>query len=101
MHRVKVVDGEIGLDAKVHAEVDATRRPSIESLALRDAPGARGVRGPWASTAAQAGSLNAPGRLRFDFTSPTGAVPPDVLAEVEEEVNDVLLHDRRRAAERP
>ena len=28
-----------------------------------------------ASSAAQAGSLNAPGRLRFDFTSPTGAVP--------------------------
>jgi alanyl-tRNA synthetase len=43
--------------------------------------------------AAQAGSLNAPGRLRFDFTSPAGAVPPSVLADVEDEVNDVLLND--------
>jgi alanyl-tRNA synthetase len=43
--------------------------------------------------AAQAGSLNAPGRLRFDFTSPAGAVPPSVLAEVDDEVNDVLLGD--------
>jgi alanyl-tRNA synthetase len=43
--------------------------------------------------AAQAGSLNAPGRLRFDFTSPGGAVPASVLADVEDEVNDVLLHD--------
>ena len=43
--------------------------------------------------AAQAGSLNAPGRLRFDFTSPTGAVPPSVLSDVEDEVNDVLLAD--------
>jgi alanyl-tRNA synthetase len=40
--------------------------------------------------AAQAGSLNAPGRLRFDFTSPAGAVPPAVLTEVEDEVNAVL-----------
>ena len=43
--------------------------------------------------AAQAGSLNAPGRLRFDFTSPAGAVPTTVLADVEDEVNDVLLND--------
>ena len=44
-------------------------------------------------TAAQAGSLNAPGRLRFDFTSPGGAVPVSVLNEVEDEVNAVLQDD--------
>ena len=53
-----------------------------------------GVRGALGSSAAQAGSLNAPGRLRFDFTSPTGAVPPAALAEIEEEVNSVLQEDR-------
>jgi alanyl-tRNA synthetase len=52
-----------------------------------------GVRRALGTQAAQAGSLNAPGRLRFDFTSPGGAVPPSVLADVEDEVNDVLLHD--------
>jgi alanyl-tRNA synthetase len=44
--------------------------------------------------AAQAGSLNAPGRLRFDFTSPTGAVQPAALAEIEDEVNTVLQQNR-------
>ena len=56
-----------------------------------------GVRRALGTQAAQAGSLNAPGRLRFDFTSPGGAVPPSVLADVEDEVNDVLLQRLRRA----
>jgi alanyl-tRNA synthetase len=43
-------------------------------------------------SAAQAGSLNAPGRLRFDFTTPS-AVPHSVLGEVEDEINEVLLRD--------
>jgi alanyl-tRNA synthetase len=43
-------------------------------------------------TATQAGSLNAPGRLRFDFHSPT-AVPGSVVRDVEEEINEVLLRD--------
>src|SRR5207245_2985792 len=42
--------------------------------------------------AAQAGSLNDAGRFRFDFSSPT-AVPAGVLADVEGEVNGVLLDD--------
>jgi len=53
-----------------------------------------GVRGALGPSAAQAGSLNAPGRLRFDFTSPTGAVAPAALAEIEDEVNSVLQSDR-------
>ena len=43
-------------------------------------------------SAAQAGSENAPGRLRFDFTA-SGAVPLSVLREVEDEVNRVLIND--------
>jgi alanyl-tRNA synthetase len=42
--------------------------------------------------AAQAGSLNAPGRFRFDFSSP-GAVPPSVLHDVEQEINEIALAD--------
>ncbi|MDQ1709804.1 MAG: alanyl-tRNA synthetase, partial [Frankiaceae bacterium] len=38
------------------------------------------------------GSLNAPGRLRFDFHSPSG-VPAGALADVEDEVNAVLIGD--------
>src|SRR4029450_9783266 len=42
--------------------------------------------------ATQAGSLNAPGRLRFDFNTPS-AVPPSVLHDVEQQVNEVLIND--------
>jgi alanyl-tRNA synthetase len=43
-------------------------------------------------SATQAGSLNAPGRLRFDFNTPA-AVPPSVLHDVEQQVNEVLMND--------
>jgi alanyl-tRNA synthetase len=43
-------------------------------------------------SATQAGSLNAPGRLRFDFNTPS-AVPASVLHDVEQQVNEVLLRD--------
>jgi alanyl-tRNA synthetase len=43
-------------------------------------------------TATQAGSENAPGRFRFDFSA-SGAVPASVLADVEARVNDVVLDD--------
>jgi alanyl-tRNA synthetase len=52
----------------------------------------RAMRGALGESATQAGSLNAPGRLRFDFNTP-GAVPPSVLADVEDEVNAILLDD--------
>jgi alanyl-tRNA synthetase len=52
----------------------------------------RALRGALGESAAQAGSENAPGRLRFDFTA-TGAVPHAVLREVEDEVNRVLVGD--------
>ena len=93
VHRGKVTAGEITLDAEVHAKVDPTRRRSVSRSHSATHLVHAGVRRALGTQAAQAGSLNAPGRLRFDFTSPTGAVPPSVLAEVEDEVNDVLLHD--------
>jgi alanyl-tRNA synthetase len=44
------------------------------------------------STATQAGSENAPSRLRFDFRYGSG-VPQSVLGEIEERVNSVLAED--------
>jgi len=49
-------------------------------------------------TATQAGSENAPGRFRFDFSA-TGAVPGSVMADVEARVNDVILDDLSVEAE--
>jgi alanyl-tRNA synthetase len=93
VHRGKVVSGEVTLDATVSAEVDPTRRRAVSRSHSATHLVHAGVRRALGTQAAQAGSLNAPGRLRFDFTSPAGAVPATVLADVEDEVNDVLLND--------
>ncbi|HEV2779651.1 MAG TPA: alanine--tRNA ligase [Actinophytocola sp.] len=93
VHRGKVLSGEITLDETVHARVDPARRRSVSRSHSATHLVHAGVRRALGTQAAQAGSLNAPGRLRFDFTSPGGAVPASVLADVEEEVNEILLHD--------
>jgi alanyl-tRNA synthetase len=93
VHRGKVLSGEVVLDATVNAEVDPSRRRAVSRSHSATHLVHAGVRRALGTQAAQAGSLNAPGRLRFDFTSPGGAVPASVLADVEDEVNDVLLND--------
>ncbi len=93
VHRGTVERGEVTVDAPVHAEVDTDRRQAISRSHSATHLVHAGMRRALGDAAAQAGSLNAPGRLRFDFTSPAGAVPPAVLADVEDEVNAVLLND--------
>ena len=93
VHRGTVTEGEVTVDAPVQAQVDVTRRQAISRAHSATHLVHAGMRKALGDAAAQAGSLNAPGRLRFDFTSPAGAVPPSVLADVEDEVNDVLLND--------
>jgi alanyl-tRNA synthetase len=84
----------VSLDAAVVAEVDRARRSSICRSHTATHLVHAGVRGALGPTAAQAGSLDAPNRLRFDFTSPAGAVPPAALTEIEDEVNTVLQENR-------
>ncbi len=91
VHRGTVASGEVALDAPVFARVDVTRRRAVARAHSATHLVHSGIRRALGGGAAQAGSLNAPGRLRFDFTSPGGAVPPSVLADVEDEVNEVLL----------
>jgi len=92
VHRARVVAGEVGVGAEVLAEVDVGRRRSISRSHTATHLVHSAVRRALGDSATQAGSLNAPGRLRFDFSSP-GAVPPAVLADVEDEVNAVLIDD--------
>src|SRR6476661_9792489 len=99
VHRGTVVAGEVVLDAPVFAQVDITRRRAVARAHSATHLVHSGIRRALGSSAAQAGSLNAPGRLRFDFTSPGGAVPPSVLADVEDEVNEVLLRSLPVTAE--
>jgi alanyl-tRNA synthetase len=93
VHRGTVTEGEIRLDHPAHAVVDTSRRAAISRSHSATHLVHAGMRRALGDAAAQAGSMNAPGRLRFDFTSPGGAVPASVLADVEEEVNEVLLAD--------
>ena len=74
------------------AEVDLERRASVSRSHSATHLLHAGLRRALGDTAAQAGSLNAPGRLRFDFTTPS-AVPHSVLGDVEDEINEVLLRD--------
>ncbi|MEU4247461.1 alanine--tRNA ligase [Amycolatopsis sp. NPDC026612] len=89
VHRVEITGGEVGLDTKLTGSVDAHRRLSIERSHSATHLVHAAVRGAYGKRAAQAGSLNSPGRMRFDFTTP-GSVSTDVLTEVEQEVNDYL-----------
>jgi alanyl-tRNA synthetase len=94
VHRGEVTAGTVTVDAAVVAEVDTHRRLAISRAHTATHLVHAGVRGALGTSAAQAGSLNAPGRLRFDFTSPGGAVSPAALAEIEAEVNSVLQENR-------
>ena len=73
----------------VHAEIDVDRRRAISRAHTATHLVHQTMRNFLGESATQAGSLNAPGRLRFDFNTP-GAVPPSVLHDVEQQVNEVL-----------
>jgi alanyl-tRNA synthetase len=92
IHRAKVLSGEIRAGDLVHAAVDVERRRSISRAHTATHLIHRAMRGALGESATQAGSLNAPGRLRFDFNTPS-AVPSSVLTDVEDEVNAILLED--------
>jgi len=92
VHRARVLAGEPVPGASAVAEVDVERRKSISRSHTATHLVHQAIRSALGETAAQAGSLNAPGRLRFDFSAP-GAVPPSVLADVEQQVNEVLVAD--------
>jgi alanyl-tRNA synthetase len=91
-HRATVLSGEVRPGDLVLASVDIERRASVSRSHSATHLLHAGLRRALGDSAAQAGSLNAPGRLRFDFTTPS-AVPPTVLGDVEDEINEVLLRD--------
>ncbi len=92
VHRCLVSAGEIAVGDMVHTEIDIERRRAISRSHTATHLVHRAFRGALGESAAQAGSENSPGRFRFDFTA-MGAVPPAVLADAEDEVNEVLIND--------
>jgi alanyl-tRNA synthetase len=92
VHRGRVRSGEIATGAPAHAEIDTERRRALSRSHTATHLVHRALRNALGESAAQAGSENSPGRLRFDFTA-QGAVPLSVLRDSEDEVNAVLVND--------
>ncbi|MFI7547775.1 alanine--tRNA ligase [Actinoplanes sp. NPDC049599] len=92
VHKARVVRGEVRAGEAGFAEIDVTRRKAISRSHTATHLIHQTMRAFLGESATQAGSLNAPGRLRFDFNTP-GAVSPTVLHDVEQQVNEVLLRD--------
>ncbi len=92
VHRATVVTGEVAAGDVVEAVVDPVRRLAVSRAHTATHLVHQGLRDALGETARQAGSENAPGRFRFDFTA-TAPVPEPVLADVEAEVNAVLAQD--------
>jgi len=92
VHTGVVGSGEIREGEEVHGEVDAERREATARAHTATHIVHWTLRHVLGDHARQAGSLVAPGRLRFDFPHPS-AVPHDVLEQAEELANRRLAED--------
>ncbi|WP_425474915.1 alanine--tRNA ligase [Nocardioides cheoyonin] len=98
VHKARVVAGEVTPGLAAQATVDIERRLAISRAHTATHMVHKAFREALGETATQAGSENAPGRFRFDFSA-TGTVPASVMADVEARVNDVILDDLAVRAE--
>ena len=92
VHRGRVVEGEVAVGTAVVGSVDLERRRAISRAHTATHMVHKAFRESLGETATQMGSENSPGRFRFDFPL-AGAVPPSVLNDVEQHVNEVLAQD--------
>jgi alanyl-tRNA synthetase len=92
VHRARVLTGEARTGVLALAAVDVDRRRAISRAHTATHLVHRALRTALGEQATQAGSENRPGRFRFDFASPS-AVPGSVLADVEQEINEIALAD--------
>ncbi|MFO7170314.1 MAG: alanine--tRNA ligase [Chloroflexota bacterium] len=86
VHYGVVEEGAIGVGETLTAQVDAARRRAIMRNHTATHLLHRALRDVVGEHAAQAGSLVAPDRLRFDFTH-TRQLTPEQLREIERRVN--------------
>ena len=98
VHKARVLSGEVTVGSGAQALVDTERRLSISRAHTATHMVHKAFREALGETATQAGSENAPGRFRFDFSA-TGSVPTSVMADVEARVNDLVLADLAVEAE--
>jgi alanyl-tRNA synthetase len=92
VHAGVVQSGEVREGEDVHAEVDLVRREATARSHTATHVVHWTLRHVLGEHARQAGSLVAPGRLRFDFPHHS-AVPRDLLSQAEEVANHRLAED--------
>jgi alanyl-tRNA synthetase len=93
VHEGVVTTGEIRRGDRVEASVDVDRRGATARSHTATHILHHTLRQALGEHARQAGSLVAPGRVRFDF-SHFEPVPPDALEEIEERANRRLAEDQ-------
>ncbi|MDR0593423.1 MAG: alanine--tRNA ligase [Bifidobacteriaceae bacterium] len=92
VHRGRLIEGRLAVGDQGLGRIDVARRRAISRAHTATHMVHKSLREHLGSTATQAGSENAPSRLRFDFRYGSG-VPQSVLGEVEERVNTRLADD--------
>lgn len=97
VHRGRLVEGELAVGQTATAEIDTLRRASVSRAHTATHIVHKVLRETLGDTATQAGSENAPGRLRFDFRSTRGLSSAE-LAAVEARINERLMDDLQVSA---
>ena len=92
VHRGRLTEGTITLDESGVAQIDTTRRKAIARAHSATHMVHKALHESLGEQATQAGSENAPSRLRLDFRHGS-QVPGSVLGEIEERVNVLLTED--------
>jgi alanyl-tRNA synthetase len=92
VHHGRLIDGTVALGDTGTARIDTARRQAIARAHTATHLVHKALHESIGETATQAGSLNAPSRLRFDFRSPS-ATPAETVAEIEARVNERLQDD--------
>ncbi|GAB2483301.1 alanine--tRNA ligase [Promicromonospora xylanilytica] len=86
VHRGRLVEGTVALGDPGTAQIDTDRRKAISRAHSATHMIHKALHELVGPDRTQAGSENAPSRIRFDFRSPS-AVPSSALSEIEERVN--------------
>ena len=92
VHRGRLTEGSIALDEVAVAQIDTDRRRSIAKAHTATHMVHKALHEMLGEQATQAGSENAPSRLRFDFRHGS-AVPASVIGEIDQRVNERLADD--------
>ncbi|UNX53247.1 alanine--tRNA ligase [Georgenia sp. TF02-10] len=92
VHRGRLTEGTLTLDETGVAAIDTHRRGAIARAHTATHMVHKALHEFLGDQATQAGSENAPSRLRFDFRHGS-AVPPSVLSDIEGRVNERLAEN--------